>query len=218
MSSTNTTSGELSQILTEYCNRYMNISDSVKNPLTKVSEALRYELLSSITDSNGNTVLTIAAERGHTELCVTLLSYLSPADRLKLILVNKHAALHWSAYWGYTDTVSSILSCLTADQQLQLLFTQDKDGNTALHDAAWRGHTEPVKTVLDYLTPEQQLQLISVKNKKGMTASEEIAGYSTNSDIVRTLEKYQKEAEYRVNYLKFSFILIHSLAVLRNRR
>ena len=96
MSSTNTASDELSQILTEYRNHYRNISDIkvVENPLTQVSEDQRYELLSSITDSDGNTVLTVAAYRGHTELCVTLLSSLPPADRLKLILVDDITALH----------------------------------------------------------------------------------------------------------------------------
>ena len=79
MSSTNTASGELRQSITEYCYHDRNIPDinSIRNQLTEVSEDLRYELLSSIRDSvSGDTVLTVAAGRGHTELCVTLLSYL----------------------------------------------------------------------------------------------------------------------------------------------
>ena len=141
-------------------------TESIRNQLTKVSEDLRYELLASITDNDGDTVLTRAAYRGHTELCVTLLSSLPPADRLKLIRVNKRTALHRAAYWGYTYTVSGILNCLTAEQQLQLLFTQDFRGDTALHKAVQFGHTETVKRQLDNLTPEQQLQLLSVKNKR----------------------------------------------------
>ena len=206
MSSTNTASDELREILTNYCNHNMKISgtESVRNLLTKVSEDLRYELLSSITDSDGDTALTRAAYVGHTELCVTLLSSLTSADRLKLILVDQFTALHWAALRGHTETVSGILNCLTADQQLQLLFTQDSDGNTALHYAALGGRTETVKTLLDNLTPEQQLQLLSVQNKKGMTASEEAAWLYTISHTIRTLEHYQKEAEYRVNYRKFA--------------
>ena len=162
MSYTNTASSELRQILTKYCNHYRNIPDieSIRNLLTKVSEDLRYELFSSITDSDGDTVLAEAAWRGHTELCITLLSSLPSADRLKLILVNKHTALHWAADGGHTETVSGILTCLTAEQQLQLLFKQDSDGNTALHYAAQEGRTETVKTMIDNLTPEQQLQLL----------------------------------------------------------
>mgnify|MGYP001791607788 CR=1 FL=1 len=247
MSFTNTASDELRDILTKYCNHYRNIPDierNIWNLLTKVSEDLRYELLSSITDRDiGYTVLTLAAGRGHTELCVTLLSSLPPADRLKLILSNKYTALHVAALEGHTETVSGILNCLTAEQQLQLLFTQNSFGNTALHDAARMGHTETVKTLLDNLTPEQQLQLLftqdsdgdtalhyaarkghtetvktmlhnltpeqqlqilSVQNKKGMTASEESARFYTNSDTMRTLEHYQKEAQYGVNYRKFA--------------
>ena len=142
MSSTNTASDELKESLTEYCNHKRNILgiEIVKNLITKVSGDQMYELLSSITDSvRGYPVLTRAALRGHTELCVTLLSSLPSADRLTLILVDKLTALHAAAWWGHTETVSGILNCLTAEQRLQLLFTQDRGGDTALHDAAWRG-------------------------------------------------------------------------------
>ena len=147
MSSTNTASDKLSQILTEYCHAGGNISDIeiVENLLSQVSEALRYELLSSVTNSIGVTVLTLAAGRGHTELYVTLLLSLPPADRLKLILVNKYTALHLAAAAGDAETVSGILSCLTAEQQLQLLLTQNKSSDTALHCAARWGRIETVK-------------------------------------------------------------------------
>mgnify|MGYP001796856465 CR=1 FL=1 len=245
MSSSNTASDELRERVTDYCNHFRNIPDieSVKNLLTKVSEDQRYELLSSITDSAGDEVLTVAAWRGHTELCVTLLSSIPPADRRKLILVNKDTALHWAAYRGCTDTVLGILSCLTADQRLQLLFTQNSDGYTALHDAArngrtqtvrilldnltpeqqlqllpvqnihgatalhyaaQRGHTESAKTLLDNLTPEQQLKLLSVKNKEGKTASQVSKGYDGTTYMMRTLDHYQKEAHYGVNFRKFA--------------
>ena len=206
MSSTNTASDELREILTNYCNHNMKISgaESIRNLLTKVSEGLRYELLSSITRSTGNTVLTEAAYSGHTELCVTLISSLSPADRLKLILVDDITPLHLAAWKCHTETVSGILNCLTAEQQLQLLFTQDSDGNTALHDAAREGHTESAKTLLDTLTPEQQLQLLSVRNKEGKTASQEAVGLYGSSYTMRTLEHYQKEAYYRVNFRKYA--------------
>ena len=206
MSSTNTALDDLRDILTNYCNHNINIPDIqiVENPLTQVSEDQRYEMLVSITDSCGNTVLTNAAYRGHTELCVTLLSSLPPADRMKLILVNKRTALHSIAWQGYTETVSGILNCLTADQQLQLLFTQDNSGKTALHYAARKGHTDIVKTLLDNLTPEQQLQLLSVKNKDGKTATQHAVGYNGTSYTMRTLEHYQEEADYRVNFCKLA--------------
>ena len=164
MSFTYAAADEIRESLTEYCIHNKKIRDikTVKNLLTKVSEDLRYELLSSVKNSNGNTALTEAALRGHTELCVTLLSSLPQADRLKLILVDDITALHWAVLMGYTETVSGILNSLTADQQLQLLFTQDSGGDTALHAAAWRGRTETVKILLDNLTPEQQLKLIPV--------------------------------------------------------
>ena len=200
MSSTNTASDELSQILTEYCQFAGNISvtESVENLLTQVSEDLRYELLSAKTDDSRDTVLAEAAWRGHTELCVTLLSSLPSADRLKLILVNKRTALHAAAYEGYTETISGILNCLTAEQQVKLLSTENSDGKTALHYAAHEGHTDEMKTLIANLTPEQQLKLLSVKNTEGKTASQHAEGYNRNSDTITALEKYQIEADYRV--------------------
>ena len=100
--------------------------------------------------------------------------------------------------------MKSLLDNITPEQQLQLLFTQDSHGNTALHYAAGRwGHTEIVKTMLANLTPKQQLKLLSIQNKGGKTAQQ----YGT-SDAVTTLEKYQVEANYRVNYRKFAARLI----------
>ena len=96
MSSTHAAARDLRQILTDYCisydtTRFPDI-ERLKNLLCKVSDDQRYELLSAITDDYRNTALIVAAGRGHTELCVTLLSSLPPADRLKLILVNKDTA------------------------------------------------------------------------------------------------------------------------------
>ena len=206
MSSTNTASDELRESLTEYCNHKRNIYDieSVKSLLTKVSEDQRYELLSAVTDYYRNTVLKLAAGRRHTELCVTLLSSLPSADRLRLILVDKITALHWAASLGYTETASGILSCLTAEQQLQLLFTQDSGGDTALHGAARWEHTETVKNLLDKFTPEQQLKLLSVKNDKGLTASQEATGISALKNTEKILEQYRIEAQYRVKYREFA--------------
>ena len=141
MSSTQTTADEVKQFLSVYGKsddpRDPDI-ERLKNLIRKVSVDERYELLSSITDGDGDTLLTTAARKGHTELCVTLLSSLPSADRLKPILVDNYTVLHSAARMGYKGTVSGILNCLTADQQLQLLFTQNIFGDTALHKAAQR--------------------------------------------------------------------------------
>ena len=81
---------------------------------------------------------------------------------------------------------------------------QNSHSNTALHDAASWGHTETVINLLDNLTPDQQLELFSVKNKEGKTAFAEAAGHYRAADTMRTLEHYQNEAEYRVNFRKFA--------------
>ena len=236
MTSTQTSLYELTQILTPYCNS--NNSEfpdleSLENLLSIVSDDQIYGLLSSKRHIYGDTVLKVAAYRGHTELCVTLLLSLPPVDRLKLILVDKLTALHWAAYQGHTETVSGILNCLTADQQLQLLFTQESRGNTALHKAVQYGHTETVKTLLDNLSAKQRLKLLSTQNKKGNTALHDAAQDGdmrtvetlldkitpekklkllsvqnkegmTASDSIRTLKQYEKKAEYGVKYRKFA--------------
>ena len=188
MSSTQT-AAELRRILTHYCHSYLTKCPDIerlKNLLSKVSNDQKNKLLTSTRDSNGDTVLTRAAYNGQLELCVTVLSSLPPADRLKLILEDKFTALHLAAWLGYTETVSGILSCLTAEQQLQLLFTQSNAGNTALHDAALQGHTETVKTLLDNLTPEQQLQLLFTQDSDGDTALH-YAARKGHTETVKTM-------------------------------
>ena len=147
-------------------------------------------------DSFATTVLADAAYRGYTELCVILLSSLPPADRLRLILVDKRTALHLSADMGCTNTVSGILNCLTADQKLQLLFTHDSDGQTALHYAAKGRLTKTAKTMLDNLTPDQPRKLLSALNNISKTASQGAVFKETRE----TLKYYRRQAEYRLNY------------------
>ena len=61
-----------------------------------------------------------------------------------------------------------------------------------------------MKALLDNLTPEQQLKLLSVQNEEGKTASQRAAGLFGTSNTMTTLEQYQKEADYGVNYRKFA--------------
>ena len=201
MSSTQTTA-ELSKILNDYYNSMGHIYPDIerlKNLLSQVSYAQRCELLSSI---RGDEVLIEAARLGKTELCVTLLSSLPQADRLKLKPVDELRAFHFAALWRYTETILGILNCLTAEQQLQLLCAQDSDGNTALHDAARWGHTETVKTLLDNITPEQQLKILSVQNNAGKTASQ-YAAAAKQKEIESLLKKYERDADFEVNYGKW---------------
>ena len=138
---------------------------------------------------------------------MSLLDNITPEQQLQLVFMQDtkgYAALHYAAHEGRTETVMRLLDNLTPEQQLKLLTTQNNSGDTALHEAAQKGATERVKTMLANLTPEQQLKLLSVQNKKGMTAYEGAVGHYMTSDTLRTLEHYQKEADYRVNYRKFA--------------
>ena len=95
-----------------------------------------------------------------------------------------------------------LLDNLTTDQQLQLLLTQNKYGNTAVHFAVQYGYTKTVKTLLDNLAPEQQLKLLSVQNEEGKTASQEAKG--EKKYIKTILVQYQIEADYAAHYREFT--------------
>ena len=116
---------ELRHILTVYClslgTKCPDI-EKLKTLLSKVSDGQIYDFLSSIKGDVEDmpTVLTLAARMGHTGLCVTLLSSSPPADRLKLILVNKCTTLYGAAYEGHTETVSGILNCLTTHRKISV--------------------------------------------------------------------------------------------------
>ena len=192
------TAEELSKILNDYYNSMGHIYPDIerlKNLLSEVSDAQRYELLSSI---RGDIALIEAAPLGKTELCVTLLSVLPQADKLKLIPFDELRAFHFAALWRYTETISGILNCLTAEQQLQLLFTQDSDGDTALHDAARMGHTETVKTLLDNLTPEQQLKLLFTWNLYGNTALHDAAQQGHTGAVKSLLDILTPEQQLKL--------------------
>ena len=194
MSTANTATYELRQILTDYlydsAEVCLNI-ERVKNLLSDLSDEQKYDLISSIKRGDGVTVLKEAARGGHTVLCYTLLSSLPQADRLKLTLADISTALHSAAWRDHTKTISFILVCLTAEQQLQLLFTQNSDGNTALHYAALKGSTDTMKALLNRLTPEQQLQLRITQNSQGNTALH-FAARVGHTNKVKTMLDYVK--------------------------
>ena len=121
------------------------------------------------------------------------------------VLIVLIVAVHYAVKQGDKGSVKTLLDSLTPEERSQLLFKQDREGNTVLHLAAREGHTETMKIVLDNITPEQHLQLRSIQNKDGSTAYQEaVRRYGTSDIIIKTLEQYQIEADYGVNYRKFA--------------
>ena len=121
------------------------------------------------------------------------------------VLIDLIVAVHYAAKQGDKGSVKTLLESLTPEERSQLLFKQDREGNTVLHLAAREGHTEKMKIVLDNITPEQHLQLRSIQNKDGNTAYQEaVRRYGTSDIIITTLEQYQIEADYGVTYRKFA--------------
>ena len=108
-------------------------------------------LLSSVTQRySGSTPLVCAAERDHTKMISTLLTSLqSSANRLKLLMVDKYTPLHYAAFCCHTESVKTILDCLTADQQKQIMSVQ-RSGKTAIQLAERHRHTDTVRILREY--------------------------------------------------------------------
>ena len=108
-------------------------------------------LLSSVTQRySGSTPLNWAASRGNTEIISTLLTSLqSSANRLKLLMVDKWTPLHYAAFCCHTESVKTILDCLTADQQKQIMSVQ-RSGKTAMQLAEIHRHTDTVRILREY--------------------------------------------------------------------
>ena len=180
--------------------------------VTLLSSLPQADRLKLILDDK-HTALHSAAAEGHTETVSGELNGLTVVRRLDLLSTGHilgDTALHTAAREGHTETVKALLNNLTPEQQLHLLFTQNSVGDTALHYAALWERPETVKTLLDNLTPESQLKLLSAKNGIGKTASQQPIGIFRTTDTMRTLEQYQTEADYRVNYRKFASLISYA--------
>lgn len=157
-----------------------------------VDELLKHDEISvNVQDSEGNTALSLASSKGHSEIVSALL-------RLKNIELNMkengfgRTALSWAAEENHSKVVDLLLSqgykvdpevedmrggtaMLRAAEEGSLESLQklmdfgvnvnhaDEDGCTALHWASRNGHTEILKTLVEKF-PD-----VDIKDKSGMT-------------------------------------------------
>ena len=100
--------------------------------------------------------------------------------------------LHWAAFRGHTEIISTLLTSLQSSADRLKLLTVDKL-STPLHRAAFSRNTESVKMILDCLTADQQIQIMSVHDwgSKRAIQSAERRG---RTDTVRVLREYQQRA------------------------
>ena len=93
-------------------------------------------------DSNGNTALHAACNRGHLNIVSTITgAYKSLSIDIYTVNDNGQTPLHLAAANGHVNTVMSLLSATTGTPAHQKLLTAvDDDGCSSLHLACQNGH------------------------------------------------------------------------------
>ena len=117
---------QLACIVKEYVRRcnYHPDMEKLRELLSKVTDEQKLNILQQTKSERYSTALHKAADRDDAEMITTILSYLQPSDRLRLLMMKdnvKRTPLHEAASEGHTESVKVILNSLTADQQMQLL-------------------------------------------------------------------------------------------------
>ena len=116
-------------------------------------------------------------------------------QRSKLLFVRDTSDRTALQYVGSAEIAEALLVNLTAEQRLQFLSIQDKDGNRVIHTAAQQIAKDAMQSFLDGLAPDQQLKLLSMRNKKGDIPSDCATG---RPETVELLEKCKLVAGRRV--------------------
>ena len=132
---------QLACIVKEYVRRcnYHPDMEKLRELLSKVTDEQKLNILQQTKSERYSTALRKAAERDDAEMITTILSYLQPSDRLRLLMMKdnvKRTPLHEAASEGHTESVKAILNSLTADQQMQLLIAECRDYKTAVEWAS----------------------------------------------------------------------------------
>ena len=126
-------------------------------------------------DGAGNTALTIAAMRGHTETVTALLT--APDLDANPANVNGLTALMLAVMGGHTETITTLLAAPGL-----VVNTAEGDGWTALMQAAARGYTKTVTALL--AAPDLD---VNAENGSGQTAVMMAAGFGHSEAVTALL-------------------------------
>ena len=137
----------------KYCDiispEYPDVNE-VKEVLTQLSDEQKLDILEQLHLYTITTPLHCAAYRNHPGIITTLLMSLQSEYRLPQLLMDKCSTpLHTASERGNIESVKVILDCLTADQQVQLMYVQC-EGETAIQCAERRGLTYIATVLTEY--------------------------------------------------------------------
>ena len=171
------------------------------NTLKKASPLLRYDSIKEVCKLHYHSALHKAATKATPKIVELMLKDLDSDQIFELVKrtgSEKMNVMHYAVKDGAADTVIYLLckTNMSAIQKCELLFAQDKSGNTALHYAAENKNQIIVGLILDSLTPKQQAYLMYVDNKKKKSAAE-------------MMKSLNKEIATRISEGKILKIILH---------
>ncbi len=178
----------LEQLLSSQQSQYEDQSGFVaavqKNRINEINILLKYAAdLINKKYKNDDTALTLAANKGHTEVVKTLLAHKANIEAKDN---NGNTALTLAANKGHTEVVKTLLA------HKANIEAKDNNGYTALTLAAYQGHVEVVKTLLAHKAN------IEAKNNNGYTALTQ-AAYQGHVEVVKTLLAHKANIEAKNN-------------------
>ena len=127
------------------------------------------------------------------EMLRELLSNVTDEQKLDILQQTKDVlgktALHFAAYRGDAEMITTILSSNQSSERLKLLMMSDYRECTPLHEAASEDRTESVKAILDSLTADQLMQLLTAEHRYDKRAVEMASGETAD-----VLSEYKNRA------------------------
>ena len=168
----------------------------LENLLNKLSDEVKMKVI--MQEDEWCKPLRCAIAKSHTDIITVILISLEPVNRLQLLTIREFTPLHQAAFYGNFKVVRCILNCLSAEQQLTLITTQDEEYKTAVHRALQGGSSDTIRVLLKCFTVNQRVSLLSELHANGRSVVQEAAwlGYSKLLTVIlQSLPTYREQLQ-----------------------
>lgn len=165
--------------LDEMLMNYVNLQ-TYELPITALRDALlelstdqRAQIIGKTVSIVGNTPISVAVLKNHSQILQHLLDSLDKKSIFGLLttLCSKgESALHFAARKGNVEIMDFMLDAVLPEYKQALMKVTNGTGHIALHYAIMHGHKEMVKCILNVLTESERLELLKVQSVTGNTA------------------------------------------------